>query len=201
MKLYHNPASPFVRKVRVVAAECGLTAELQLQEVAVTPITTSDVLQSGNPLGKIPMLLLDNGQSLYDSRVICEYLDVQFNGGLFPAIGADRWEALRLQATADGFCDAAVLVRYEGFVRPQDKQWAGWVDAQLNKCRRALDVLEKECSSFGSRCDIGTLSVAIALGYFDFRNDDEAWRKRAPSLASWYAEFSQRSSLQQTQPV
>jgi len=96
------------------------------------------------------MLLLDNGQSLYDSRVICEYLDVQFNGGLFPAIGADRWEALRLQATADGFCDAAVLVRYEGFVRPQDKQWAGWVDAQLNKCRRALDVLEKECSSFGS---------------------------------------------------
>ncbi len=201
MKLYHNPASPFVRKVRVVAAECGIADQVQLEELALTPISTPDALQAGNPLGKIPALVLDSGQCLYDSRVICEYLDTEFDGGLFPATGVDRWNALRLQATADGFCDAAVLVRYEGFVRPEDKQWSDWIDAQLQKCRRALDVLEKESSSFGGSCHIGTLSVAIALGYFDFRNPDEQWRTRAPALAAWYEEFSKRPSLQQTQPV
>lgn len=201
MKLYHNPASPFVRKVRVVAAECGAADRLQLEEVALTPVSTPEALQTDNPLGKIPSLVLDNGQCLYDSRVICEYLDTEFNGGLIPASGEARWEALKLQATADGFCDAAVLVRYEGFVRPQAKQWSDWIEAQLNKCRRALELLEKQSISFGDRCDIGTLSVAIALAYFDFRNDDEQWRKRAPTLAAWYKEFSQRPSLQQTQPA
>ncbi len=201
MKLYHNPASPFVRKVRVVALECGVADQLQLEEIALTPVSTPDTLQADNPLGKIPSLVLDNGQCLYDSRVICEYLDTEFKGGLIPATGDARWQALRLQATADGFCDAAVLVRYEGFVRPEDKQWSGWIDGQLNKCRRALDVLESESSTFGDRCDIGTLSVAIALEYFDFRNADEQWRKKAPSLAAWYEAFSQRKSLQQTKPA
>ena len=201
MKLYHNPASPFVRKVRVVAEECGITEKLQLEEIALTPVSTPDALQAGNPLGKIPALVLDDGQCLYDSRVISEYLDTEFKGGLFPAGGRQRWDALRLQATADGFCDAAVLVRYEGFVRPEEKQWSGWIDAQLQKCRRTLDVLEKESSSFDERCDIGTLSVAIALGYFDFRNPDEQWRARAPVLATWFEGFAKRPSLQQTQPA
>lgn len=201
MKLYHNPASPFVRKVRVVAIECGVADQLQMEEIALTPVSTPDALAGDNPLGKIPSLVLDNGECLYDSRVICEYLDHEFNGGLYPAAGPARWSALRLQATAIGFCDAAVLVRYEGFVRPEDKQWPEWIEGQLNKCRRALDVMEQECLSFGDRVDIGTLSSAIALGYFDFRNPAEKWRERAPALADWYQGFSQRPSLVQTQPA
>jgi len=186
MKLYHNPASPFVRKVRVVAAECGVSDQIQLEEVALTPVSTPGDLMADNPLGKIPSLVLDNGECLYDSRVICEYLDSEFNGGLYPSAGQDRWAALRLQAIADGFCDAAVLVRYEGFVRPQDKQWSDWVEGQL---------------TFGDSTNIGDLSVAVALGYFDFRNADEAWRDNSPALAKWYETFSQRPSLQQTLPA
>jgi len=187
--------------VRVVADECGISDKLQLEEVALTPVSTPDSLGSENPLGKIPSLVLDSGECLYDSRVICEYLDSEFNGGLYPSSGKERWSALRLQAIAVGFCDAAVLVRYEGFVRPQDKQWSDWVDGQLNKCRRALGVLEQESPKFGDTVNIGTLSVAIALGYFDFRNADEAWRDKAPALAKWYEDFSQRPSLLQTQPA
>jgi len=200
MKLYHNPASPFVRKVRVVAAECGISEQIELEEIATTPVSTPEALSSGNPLGKIPSLMLDDGECLFDSRVICEYLDTQFNGSLYPDSGPERWDALRRLAIADGLCDAAVLVRYEGFVRPQEKQWSGWVEAQLNKCRRAIDVLQADCSGFENKVDIGTLSTAVALGYLDFRNPDEAWRERAPALAEWYERFSERPSLQLTQP-
>ncbi len=201
MKLYHNPASPFVRKVRVVASECDITDQLQIAEIALTPVSTPDSLAAENPLAKIPSLVLDDGVTLFDSRVICEYLDSEFNGGLIPAAGSQRWAALRLQAIADGFCDAAVLIRYEGFVRPEGKQWDQWVDGQLNKCRRAIGVLEKECAGFADDVNIGTLSVAIALGYFDFRNADEKWREQAPVLAAWYEKFSQRASLKETQPA
>lgn len=200
MKLYYNPASPFVRKVLVVAYECGIADQIVKEEIALTPVNANDSLNTENPLGKIPALVLEN-HSLYDSRVICEYLDSQSNGGLFPATGEQRWTSLRRQSIADGFCDAAVSVRYEGFVRPADKQWPDWIEAQLNKCRRSIDALEKECVSFSDTVDIGTLSVAIALGYFDFRNETEAWRDRAPALAAWYRDFSQRPSLLQTQPA
>lgn len=201
MKLYYNPASPFVRKVLVVAAECGLTDQIKKEEIVLTPVSPHAPLNDENPLGKIPSLVLDNNQSLYDSRVICEYLDTHASGGLFPATGADRWTALRRQALADGFCDAAVSVRYEGFVRPEDKQWSQWIEAQLNKCKRVISVLENEADTFGNTVDVGTLSIAIALSYFDFRNSEEAWRDTAPKLAEWYAVFSQRDSLIQTQPA
>lgn len=200
MKLYHNAASPFVRKVRVVAAECGITDKLVLEEIALTPVSTPDAIAAENPLGKIPSLVLDNGLTLFDSRVICEYLDAEYDGGLIPNDGPQRWSALRLQAIADGFCDAAVLVRYEGFVRPEDRQWKEWVEGQLGKCRRSIDLLEQECAGFPVDVNIGTLSVAIALGYFDFRNSGEKWRDRAPALAAWYQQFSQRPSLVETQP-
>ncbi len=201
MKLYYNPASPFVRKVLVVAAECGIADQIEKEEIALTPVNSHAPLNSENPLGKIPSLLLANNESLYDSRVICEYIDALADGGLFPPNGSARWTALRRQATADGFCDAAVLVRYEGFVRPSEKQWPDWAEAQLKKCRRAIDVLEKDSASFGDTVDIGTLSVAVALGYFDFRNDEEAWRNNAPNLAKWYEGFALRPSLVKTQPV
>lgn len=201
MKLYHNPASPFVRKVLVVAHECGIEDQIQLQQVALTPVSPDTGLNGDNPLGKIPALVLDNGDTLFDSRVICEYLNTTFGGTLFPENAKQRWITLRHQSLGDGFCDAAVLVRYEGFVRPEDRQWQEWVDAQLNKCRRTIDLLEKECVGFDDVPDIGTLSIAIALAYFDFRNPDEEWRKDAPALAEWYQRMAQRESLMKTRPA
>ncbi len=200
MKLYFNPASPYVRKVLVVAMECGLRDRIEIAPVLLTPVNPDAGLNAENPLGKIPALLTDDGMVLYDSRVICEYLDGLAERRLFPASGPARWTALRRQAMADGICDAAILVRYEGFVRPAEHRWDNWVDAQKAKFLRAVDALEAEAGSLGDTVDIGTLSVAIALGYLDFRNADENWRAAAPSLARWHEQFYQRDALQQTLP-
>ena len=200
MKLYFNPASPFVRKVLVVAKECGAADQLEIEEIALTPVNPHIPLNSHNPLGKIPALVLDDNQNLYDSRVICEYLDSTYGSKLFPA-GSERWTVLRQQAIADGLCDASVLVRYESFVRPKEKQWSEYVEAQLNKCHRAIALLDQECAEFGERVDIATLSTAIALEYFEFRNPDEVWQQRAPTLAKWLSDFSQRQSLLDTRPA
>jgi glutathione S-transferase len=200
MKLYYNPASPFVRKVLVTAFECALEDKITRVPLALTPVSPDDALNADNPLGKIPALILDDGRTLYDSRVICEYLNTLGNGSLFPD-DPTRWDCLRRQAIADGICDAAVLVRYETFARPQAKQWDQWIDNQKLKYRRALAALESQVASFSDIVDIGTLSIAIALEYIDFRNPDENWRATHPLLAQWHASFSQRSSLQQTLPA
>ncbi len=168
--------------------------------IGLTPVNPSDDLNADNPLGKIPALVLDDGTSLYDSRVICEYLDTQGAGGLFLVDGQSRWLALQRQACADGICDAAILARYEGFVRPEEKRWNDWSDAQKNKFRRALVALESGCAGYGDTVDIGTLSVAIALDYLDFRYADEAWRDQCPALAEWHNKISTRASLQNTMP-
>jgi len=201
MKLYHNPASPFVRKVLVVAAECGLHEQIELETIMLTPVAPHAGLTNENPLGKIPALVLDNGECLYDSRVICEHLDAVGNGRLFPGSSDERIAALRRQALADGLNDAAVSIRYERAVRPEELRWQDWIDGQLAKCRSAVVCLERECATFADTVDIGTLSVAVALGYWDFRMPEEPWRDSAPELAAWYQQFSTRASLQQTAPA
>lgn len=200
MRLFFNPASPYARKVMVVATECALDDRIECVEIGLSPIALNDELNVDNPLGKIPAMALDDGSVLYDSRVICEYLDALGDSNLFPVSGSERWLALRRQACADGMCDAALLARYEGFVRPAEKQWQEWSDGQRNKFRRALSSLEKEAGSFGDTCDIGTLSIAIALDYLDFRYQDEAWRSGCPVLEQWHARFSERKSLRSTLP-
>lgn len=200
MKLYYNPASPFVRKVMVTAIECGLQDKIDTDALALTPVSPSDSLNAENPLGKIPAMVLDNGDTLFDSRVICEYLNDLGNGTLFPE-GEAKWQCLRRQAIADGICDAGVLVRYETFVRPEDRQWDHWIDNQKQKFRRALQLLESEVGTFAGEIDIGTLSIAIALDYIDFRYANEAWRDQYPALADWHAVISTRESLKQTMPA
>ena len=134
MKLHSNPASPYGRKVKVVAHETGLFPRLSIHNLQTSAVGPDLALVADNPLGKIPCLVLDNGGALYDSRVICEYLDTLHQGArLFPAGGAERWEALRLQALADGIMDAALLTRYETFLRPEALRWTAWVDGQLDK--------------------------------------------------------------------
>ena len=199
MKLLFNPASPFVRKVLIVAAENNLSDQVTTEPVALTPVNPNDGVIEQNPLGKIPALVLDDGSTLYDSRVICEYLDALGDGKLYGEVD-QKWQVRRLEAIADGICDAAILVRYETFVRPEALRWTDWIEGQKDKFRRALRSLETEVSGFGDRLDIGTISVAVALDYLDFRYPDEDWRAHNPQLAAWHHGFVQRPSLESTKP-
>jgi glutathione S-transferase len=200
MRLHYNAASPYVRKVMAVAIETGLEERLEPIRRTMTPIAPDADLVADNPLGKIPCLVTDDGAVLYDSRVICEYLDSLHAGPkMFPA-GAKRWPALRRQATADGILDAAVLTRYETFLRPEECRWPQWIEGQKLKFRRALDSLEGEAAAFGDTVDIGTIAIACALGYLDFRYADENWRAARPRLAAWLKRFAERPSIARTAP-
>ena len=201
MKLYHSPASPFVRKTLVVAHEAGLADRIEIATVALSPVAANADLNRENPLGKIPALVLDDGSTLFDSRVVCEYLDTLHGGPrLFPAPGPDRWTALRRQALADGLLDAAILCRYEAALRPAERRWADWVDAQRGKFRRAIDALEGEAAGFGETVDVGTIAAACALDYLDFRSLDDGWGDSRPRLSAWLERFVRRPSMQATRP-
>ena len=200
MQLHYNIASPFVRKVMAVAIETGLAERIEPVKRLPSPVAPVAEVNADNPLGKIPCLVTDDGMALYDSRVICEYLDTLHHGPrMFPPSGAARWTALRRQALADGIMDAGVLTRYETFVRPEDVRWEAWIDNQKQKFWRGLDALEIESASLGV-VDIGTLAIACALGYLDFRYPDEDWRAGRPRLATWLEQFAQRPAIAQTAP-
>ena len=201
MKLFHNIASPFVRKVRVLAAETGLVSRIELVQSVFTPVSPDTGLFASNPLGKIPTLMLDDGTALFDSRVICEYLDSLHAGPkMFPSEGEARWAALTRQALGDGILDAAVGTRYELALREPSRQWPEWIENQRQKYRRSLDALEAEAASLDGALDIGVITAACALGYLDFRYSDEEWRDTRPGLARWYASFSDRASMRSTAP-
>ncbi len=202
MTLFHNPASPYVRKVMVLLHETGQLDRVALHDCQLTPITPDATLNQDNPLGKIPALRLANSQVLYDSRVILDYLDQQHVGNpLIPREGSARWRRLTLAALADGILDASVLVRYEQVLRAPEKQSQPWLEGQRDKIRRALAELEAQAiAELASHFDIAAISVACALGYLDFRHPDLHWRQAQPQLAAWYAEVSQRASMLATQP-
>ena len=198
MKLYFSPFSPYVRKCLVVAHELGLNARITLLPSAAHPITRDQAIIANNPLGKVPTLLTDDGQALYDSRVICEYLDDLAGGSLFPKSGAARWQALTLQSLADGMLDAALLARYEDVARPEAIRWKEWRAGQLDKVETSLAHLEGNLQTLAGRVDIGSLSIACALWYLDVRFAELQWRGRYPKVADWYLAFSQRASTQMT---
>lgn len=195
MKLRYSTTSPFVRKAHVVAIETGQEAKLEL--VKTVPADPASGLNEHNPLNKVPALALDDGSSLYDSRVICEYLDAQGKGGFFPPVSAARWTALRRQALADGMMDAAVL-RLMETRRPESQRSGEWDARQRLKVSQGLDALEAD--HLGPQLDIGTLTIAILLDYLDFRFKTEDWRATHPKLAAWHKTFSARASLQKTLP-
>ncbi|MEE1866292.1 glutathione S-transferase [Pseudomonas auratipiscis] len=202
MTLFHAPASPFVRKVMVVLHETGQIDRVTLQSVNLTPVNPVAELNQGNPAGKIPALRLADGSVLHDSRVICEYLDQQHVGiALIPKEGWSRWHRLTLASLADAIMDAAVLTRYETFLRPQEMRWDSWIEAQQEKIRRGLASLEQEhMAELSSAFDIAAIGVACALGYLDLRMPDFGWREQQPQLATWYAQVSQRASMLATDP-
>lgn len=195
MQLRYSTTSPFARKVRAAAYECGLAERIRL--ILSNPWAPGSPVAADNPLGKIPVLITDEGAYLYDSRVICEYLDALAGGVLFPAAGAVRWTALRRQALADGIADAAVLRRLES-LRPDGERSDAWLARQQAAVARALDVLEGEVGDFGQAPTIGTIAIACALGYLDFRFAADDWRRARPALAAWYAGFAARPSMAAT---
>jgi len=198
MKLRYSPTSPYVRKVLVAAIETGLDKRIEL--VTTSTADPASGLVKDNPLGKVPALLLDDGSSLYDSPVICEYLDSLHAGPkLIPASGPQRWTALRRQALADGIMDAGVLGRGEA-LRPEGEKSPAFLALQRQKMAAATDALEKEAASFGTGLDIGLIAIGCALGYADFRYAADEWRKGRPALAKWYEGFAKRPAMQRTAP-
>lgn len=200
MTLYASPASPFVRKVRALLLETGLDAEVEVVAAAGTPLAPGSMPVARNPLGKIPTLVLADGQALYDSRVICRYLDDLAGAGLYPA---DRlWQVLTLEALADGILEAALAVVYEARLRPEEIRFAPWVEAQWAKVVRALDALEQGgVSGLEAPLDMGQIALACALGYLDFRHGPRDWRAGRPRLAAWEAALAERAALRATLPV
>jgi glutathione S-transferase len=207
MKLHWSPRSPYVRKVMIVAHELGLADRLQTVRTTVGGTTPHLELMRENPLGKIPTLVLHDGTIIYDSPVICEYLDTLAGGGkLFPREGQARWLALRQQALGDGILDAGILARYEQ-LRPREHQWQEWIGAQMRKVRGALSALEMECESgeLAAPADdapalVGHIAIGCALGWLDFRYPSEVWRERHRRLGIWYDGIAKRRSMQETAP-
>lgn len=201
MKLFSSPTSPYVRKVLVILRETGQLADVELAAAGGTPLDPGTMPRDLNPLGKIPALALDDGQPLYDSRVICRFFNERANGDLYGS-GDATWQLQTLEATADGILDAAILMVYEARVRPDDKQFADWIEGQWRKVDTALDALEANWMDTlnGDALNIGQIAVGCALAYIDFRHADRNWREGRPNLAAWEAEFAKRDSMLATVP-
>lgn len=198
MKLRYSPTSPYVRKVSVVALETGL--DKRIERIPTNVWAPSTDIASDNPLGKVPALMTEGGETLFDSPVICEYLDSLHDGlKLFPPPGGARWTALRRQALGDGILDAGVLRRLEAG-RPDDQQSPSWIARQTAAVRRGLDALEDEAEALGGPITIGHIAIGCALGWLELRFPDEDWRENRPSLARWYETFARRPSMQETVP-
>lgn len=199
MKLHISPASPFVRKVRVLVRETGLSDQIEEFEVTVGPGVPESPTMAFNPLGKIPTLERDDGPALYDSRVICRYLNDLAGADYYPETRI--WETLTLEATADGILDAAVLMVYEKRSRTEDKVDSDWLEAQWSKVARALSALESRWTShLAGPMDMAHIAVGCALGYLDFRHPDRPWRATHPDLTLFYEGFHNRSSMVATHP-
>jgi len=197
MKLRYNQGSPFVRKVMVCAHELGLADKIELLDTTVSPVTTNAVLAGENPLMKVPALITDDGEALFDSPVICEYLDSVAGGGKLYPNGMARWAALRQQALGDGILDALILCRYEIAARPEEKRFSGWTDGQMKKAHQGLAALAAEDLSGRT---IGTITAGCVFGYLDFRFPNDGWRQRHPKLADWYKGVEATPAMQATKP-
>lgn len=196
MKIYYSGTSPYVRKVMVCAILRGLDG--RIEKHPSNPHASPADLLADNPLSRVPCLVADDGMSLYDSPVICEYLDsIGDAPALFPVAGPARWRALKLQAMGDGILDAAVPCRGE-LAKPKEAARDGLIARYKAAMARTVDALEADLP--GTDLDIGTVAVACALGYLDFRYAAEPWRPGHPKLAAWYEAFARHPAMAATAP-
>jgi glutathione S-transferase len=201
VKLFWSSRSPFVRKAMVAAHEVGIADRIRTERVLVAANKPNADVMAVNPLNKIPTLVLDDGTALYDSRVICEYLDTLHEGPkLFPADAGARWTALRRQALGDGLMEAIVL-RLGEQARPKEAQSATHLAAYRLKIARTLDSLETEAEGLAGPIGIGHIAIGCALAHLDFRFASDDWRSGRAKLGAWYAGFARRPSMQATEYV
>lgn len=202
MELIWAGASPYARKCMIVAEELGITGQIKTVDGSGLPTKPNPTTKAHNPLGKLPCLVPADSPAIYDSRVICQYLcSLVPDQKLIPA-GKSRFRALTLESLGDGICDAAILIRYETVLRPEEKRWDDWLEGQWGKVDRALDAAEENWAAhLAGPFDLGHASLGAALGYLDFRYGDKDWRSGHPKLAKWHADvFSKRDSAQATMP-
>jgi glutathione S-transferase len=189
MTLLSHPFSPYGRKVKIAIALKGLKDRIDVVQVDTNPLDNPDITRV-NPLGKIPALVIDGDTAIFDSHVICEYLDsLAPQPVLFPKGGVERMRTLTLGSLADGILDAALLLVYEKRFRPEDSWHAPWQERQQLKIDRATDFLERSPPAWTASPDYGHLTLACALGYLDFRHDGK-WRAGHPGLVAWLDEFA-----------
>lgn len=202
MQLYTSPTTPFGRKVMVLIRESGLADRVEEIAVSGSPLDPGSLPLAQNPLGKIPALVpAGGGAAIYDSRVICRYLDDLSGAGLYPQ-GADLWPILTLEATADGILEAALLMVYEGRLRPEALRYAAWVEGQWQKIARALDAVEvRSMGVLNGPLTMAHIAIAVALGYLDFRHADRDWRRERPALSAWEKCFAARPAMVETRPA
>lgn len=197
MELLYTPRSPYVRKVRVALIELGLKDRVKLNQMDLE--RPAPELSENNPLGKVPTLVIEDGNAIFESSLICEYLDsLGQKPKLFPS-GSARWTALRRQALANGVLDALTTRRHEAR-RADTERSALSMQKQKAKSDRGLAVLERDAKNLGSEVTIGEITIGCCLGYLDFRFPSEPWRPASPGLTKWYEEFSKRQSMIETTP-
>lgn len=203
MKLFHSPASPYVRKVMVAAWERGVQDQIELLSSAAGPVLRDMNIVAVNSSGKVPCAIIENDQPLFDSRVITQYVDqlAPAEGSLYPA--DRRFEILTLEALADAMLDACLLCRYETVMRPAELRWQDWFDGQMAKVDSGLDDLEGKwfASLTAGGMHAGAIAAACVLGYLDFRFADKDWRSAHPHLAGWFKTVSERPSMVETFPL
>ncbi len=200
MKIFYSPLSPYVRKCMVVALELGLTDRIEKINGAANPITRDPAIVAKNPLGKVPTFIAEDGTALYDSRVICEYLNELGKGTLIPASGSARWQVMTEQSLGDGILDAALLARYETFMRPEALRWPEWTQGQMEKIHSGLALIDVHSPQWGDALDLGKITIGCALGYLDLRFASFDWRTQYSNAAAWFAKFNARPSMQATVP-
>jgi glutathione S-transferase len=201
MKLHWSPKSPYVRKVMVVAHETGLVDRLELVRSVALMLKPNERLMQDNPLSKIPTLVLDDGTALFDSLVICEYLNDLAGASFFPKDGAAKWQALRWHAFGDGLLDALILWRNER-ERSDEMRSRILIDAFERKTLASLRQLDEEASTLqAAPFAIGHVAIACALGYLDFRFEALGWRDLAPRLSRWNDTVQARPSFAATLPT
>lgn len=201
MKIIGSLTSPYVRKVRIVMAEKKIDAELVLENVWDSKTSIAQF----NPLSKIPCLLLDDGGAMFDSRVIAEYIDTLSPvGKLIPATGRERAAVKTWEALADGVIDAGILARLEKTFRNENEQSAKWLDRQMHKVHKGLETLSNSLGDskwcHGNQLSLADIAVGCALGWFEFRFPELAWKEQYPNLAKLYETLSARASFKSTVP-
>ena len=200
MKLVYSPPSPFVRKVTTLIHHADLHDRIELINVKTTALSVAEEARAANPLGKIPVMILENGKAIFDSRVITRYLDELAGSNLYSK--KNIYDILTLEALADGIMESAVSITYESKLRPENEQSPSWMEAQWSKVLHAIKALDdEEFKAMNGEMNMGQIAVACALGYLDFRHDARQWRSGHSNLASWNDKMMKLPALIKTIPT